>query len=141
MALAFTLIGIYCLYDTIHLQYYCKQAEGTVLGYSSSFSTSNPFSQSGQSDYISSGTYSSDMYYTQVVFQTESGKTVYYESNGGSDVPEYNEGEKVLMYYDPDKPSNAKINNEGWVLPIVFIPVGLLLFFAVWKLPKLFRWQ
>ena len=140
MALAFTGIGFYCLYDFIHLQFYGKQAEGTVIGYNLSFSNSNPFTEAGKSDFLATGSYSSDLYYEVVEFKTETGKIVYYTSDAGSDTPEYNKGDKVLMYYNPDDPENAKMGNGGWVLSAVFIPVGLLLFFAVWKLPKLFGW-
>lgn len=137
MALTFAGVGIYCLYDTIHLQFYGKQTTGTVVGYNMSYSNSNPFTEAGKSDYISNGNYSSDLFYTQVAFKTESGKTVYYKSNGGSDTPKYNEGDKVLIYYNPENPDNAKIGNEGWVMPAVFIPVGLLILFATWKIGKL----
>lgn len=141
MALAFTAIGGYCLYDTIHLQYYGKQAIGTVVGSESSYSTSNPFTEDGSSDYKSTGSYSSDMYYTVVAFKTDDGKLVYYESNAGSDTPEYESGHQLLIYYNSADPANAKIDNEGWILPLIFIPLGLLLFFVVWKLPKLFGWN
>ena len=137
MALAFTGIGIYCLYDTIQLQFYGKQTIGSVVGYNMSFTNVNPFTESGNSDYITNGNYSSDLFYTQVVFKTETGKIVYYTSNGGSDSPEYNEGEQLLIYYNPENPVNAKIGNEGWLMPAIFIPVGLLLIFATWKLGKL----
>ena len=138
MALSFTCIGIYCLHDTFYLQFSGEQATGTVTGNDLSSSSSNPFTESGKSDYLARGSYSNDAFYTQVFFRTETGKEIYFTSSSGSDLPEYNEGDKVIVYYDPENPIRAKINNEGWLLPSIFIPVGILLFFAVWKLGKLF---
>ena len=137
MAAAFTIIGVYLLIHTINLHFYGKSAIGKVEGYNLSYTNSNPFTEAGKSDFLDHGSYSSDAYRPTILFKTEEGKTYYFSTNSSSDTPEYEIGETVSVCYNPENPSEATIRNEGWVLPIVFIPVGLLLFFAVWKVPKI----
>ena len=61
-----------------------------------------------------------------VEFTTKSGKRVRFEGDSSSHPPAHKVGDKVIVHYDPGRPSYAVIDTfrEMWVLPVLFGSLG-----------------
>lgn len=69
--------------------------------------------------------------YSPVVrFTTREGETIYYDSTFSSNPPEYQIGEKVVIFYKSENPEKAIIAGEGGVLRFIFMGVGGLIILA-----------
>ncbi|GAB3999940.1 hypothetical protein GCM10028807_51590 [Spirosoma daeguense] len=77
------------------------------------------------------------MYYPVIRFMSPSGENIEFESNVGSSPPSYDVGERVDVYYQQARPTDARTGDflELWLLPLVsgfigavFVIIALLLF-------------
>ncbi len=84
------------------------------------------------------GSVRSTLYKPTVRFQTADGRVIDYTPNLSSNTSNYNVGENVPIYYDPQQPQNAFIGTTtfGWVRFAVFAFGGgfFMLFGAVFML-------
>lgn len=75
----------------------------------------------------SAASYNSNTFHAVVSFQTKDGTEVTFTEGGGSYPAKYDIGEKVIIMYNPNAPSNAMIRSwEVWFAPILFIVIGVL---------------
>jgi len=71
---------------------------------------------------------SSTAYYPVIKFTANSGKSIEFEANSGSNPPAYTQGQKVEILYNPQEPESATINSwlDLWFLPAMFTGMGSL---------------
>lgn len=72
------------------------------------------------------------LYHPVVEFTTVTGELVEYRSASGSNPPALNVGERVEVFYDPDLPSNAKVNSfvDLWMFSTIMLVFGGFFVFA-----------
>lgn len=72
------------------------------------------------------------LYHPVVEFTTTAGEVVEYRSATGSNPPGLDVGEQVEVYYDPDLPTNAKINSfvDLWMFSTIMLIFGGLFTFV-----------
>ncbi len=81
------------------------------------------------------GKSSSLMYFPEVRFSTQDGRTVQFTSSVTSRADHYQPGDKVRVYYQADKPENAFIGSFGhlWSVALIFALSGIMVTaFAAW---------
>jgi hypothetical protein len=88
------------------------RAEGTVVQVVSQARTSN----GEQKTY----------FYPVIEFVTRDGESVRFQDSTGSNPPEYREGERVQVLYDPLTPESARIESFAglWLMPTVLLGFG-----------------
>ncbi|QHG14682.1 DUF3592 domain-containing protein [Nostoc sp. ATCC 53789] len=69
---------------------------------------------------------SSYAYYPVIKFTARSGETTVFESNSGSNPPEFAKGQQVEILYSPEKPNSAMIKSwlSLWFLPVMLTGLG-----------------
>jgi hypothetical protein len=90
--------------------------------------TSGTVIEMGRSVSSSSDNRGSVTYYPVVEFFTAGGKRIVFSSNFSSNPPAYEVGEKVEVYYEPEKPSGAEIKSffSQWFAAILTGGMGLI---------------
>ena len=81
------------------------------------------------------GKSSSLMYFPEVSFSTQDGRTVQFTSSVTSRADHYQPGDKVRVYYQADKPESAFIGSFGhlWSVALIFALSGIMVTaFAAW---------
>lgn len=70
----------------------------------------------------------SGIYYPVVRFRTKENRWITKKLNFGTNPPQYAEGEKVSVLYDPDDPENVDFDSSFnlTVAPALFIIIGLV---------------
>lgn len=69
-------------------------------------------------------------YKPTVRFTTLAGETIFYHSNYGSNPPEYNQDDNVMIYYKADNPEKVIITGEGSIFRFIFMGIGGLIILA-----------
>jgi hypothetical protein len=90
--------------------------------------TSGKVIELGRSVSSNSNSRGSITYYPVVEFTTADGKRVVFSSNFSSNPPEFEVGEEVEVYYEPEKPSGAEVKSffSQWFAALLTGGMGLI---------------
>ena len=104
------IIGGLVTWHTVEFKSKAESAEGTVI-------EMQPRHSDGSTTYA-----------PVVEFETAGGELVTYHSSSSSSPPAYDVGESVEVLYDPNDPSEAKINSffNLWFLPLLLAGMGIV---------------
>lgn len=117
VALPFLLGALYMTYRSLWFQYAAARADGTIVE-------------------ISDGTPT-----LTVEFRTTAGETKRTESAGSDLYKDYATGDKLTVFYDPQRPADARLDLwiENWLLPILTLVPGAIIVLAMMLIVRSFR--
>jgi len=119
VGLAVTGFGIFLTLFFIRSRNSCTmQTEGVVIGHRS---------VTNQTD---SG---SDTYFYELVSYTVNDVSYKHKRKSGAETPQYQEGDKVTLYYDPGKPKRSRMEDDKKDKPIlgplcIILGIGIMIF-------------